>query len=88
MSEPPSEGTGLTGRPLAGLLELTSGELSSGGRALLRGAAEEPRGGPAPQGGGPPFLRRGLASLGRATHATIPGDHDELGQPASMAHRT
>ncbi|KAH6939482.1 hypothetical protein HPB50_018567 [Hyalomma asiaticum] len=76
MSEPPSEGTGLTGRPLAGLLELTSGELSSGGRARLRGAPAEPRGGggapPPAGGGGPPFLRRGLASLGsdRATHAT------------------
>ncbi|XP_075537094.1 uncharacterized protein LOC142572110 [Dermacentor variabilis] len=76
MSEPPSEGTGLTGRPLAGLLELTSGELSSGGSARLRGAPTEPRGGggapPPGGGGGPPFLRRGLASLGsgRATHAT------------------
>lgn len=76
MSEPPSEGTGLTGRPLAGLLELTSGELSSGGSARLRGAPTEPLGGggaPPPEGGGgPPFLRRGLASLGsgRATHAT------------------
>ncbi|KAL1422432.1 hypothetical protein MTO96_022298 [Rhipicephalus appendiculatus] len=78
MSEPPSEGTGLTGRPLAGLLELTSGELSSGGRARLRGAPAEPRGGggaPPPEEGGrrPPLsCAGGLASLGsgRATHAT------------------
>lgn len=102
MSEPPSEGTGLTGRPLAGLLELTSGELSSGGGGRLRGA--EPRGGggaPPPEEGGPPFLRRGLASLGsgRATHATTAAllaptrvtgttTSDGAGQPASMAHNS